>query len=325
MIGERARRAIESSDTDALVRIVDGHAASRDWEAMAELRIGCDEAVGRGKQLWGISEYIRYRFALDAPGEWAGPAVTEGPTRFTLGPLPEVAASTKAWAELEKHLGPGPERAMAAHERVLRGEDLETAEVDRQVMELPLSLQPWEPDYPLALYRADRVEAPTPPRPVTAHTSRLDGLSVVVDDLEGCRALLGVVEHWVETSNGRSQAACAEGPASAAVAALGVGRAGLASVEAPVALAWIQWAAASAGAHGRRRGAAAGRFSAWWVAHELAGLEWPVEPAELGTAVDDLAWYLWSDGSPDTGWSLRLAVESGSDGLAWALAAVDAD
>jgi hypothetical protein len=87
----------------------------------------------------------------------------------------------------------------------------------------------------------------------------------------------------------------------------------------------MAWAAASGGAHGRRRGAAAGRFSAWWAAHEIAGLEWPPEPADLGEAIARLAWYLWSDGSPDTGWALRLAVESPAEGLAWALTAADAD
>ncbi|MGA7272955.1 MAG: hypothetical protein WB239_17925, partial [Acidimicrobiia bacterium] len=80
MIDERTARAIETSDTDELIRVVDGHADSRDWAAMAELRRRCDEAVTRGKQLWGISEYILYRFALDGPGEWAGPAVGEGHT-----------------------------------------------------------------------------------------------------------------------------------------------------------------------------------------------------------------------------------------------------
>ncbi|HEX2153710.1 MAG TPA: hypothetical protein VHL52_07010 [Acidimicrobiia bacterium] len=324
MIDERARRAIESSNTDDLVRIVDGHTASRDWEALAELRRGCDEAVTRGKQLWGVSEYIRYRFALDAPGEWAGAAVSEGRTRFTLGPLPEVAASTKTWDELEPFLVPGPERAMTAHERVLRGEDLEGASVDRLVFELPLRLEPWEPEYPVASYKADRVEAPTPARRA-GETSLLRGSPAVVEDLDGTRALLSVVEHWVQESNGRSQAACAEGPPQAAVAALGIGRAGVVEVEPQLALAWIGWAASSGGAHGHRRGAAAGRFSAWWVAHELAGLDWPVEGADLGAAVEGLKWFLWSDGSPETGWGLRIAVESPSEGLSWALAAIDAD
>lgn len=324
MTDRRALSAIEASDTDELIRVVDGYAAARDWEAMAALRHRCDEAVTRGKQLWGVSEYVRYRFALDASGEWAGPAVSEGPTRFTLGPLPEVAASTKTWEELAPHLAPGPERAMVAHERVVRRENLVEAEIDRLVMELPLGLAAWEPAYPLATYKSDRVESPTPTR-VSPTPSRLAGKGDRVDDEDGARALLAVVEHWVETSNGRAQAVCVEGDAGAAVGTLGIGLAGLEEVEPSLALAWVAWAAASSGAHGRRRGAAAGRFNAWWLAHELAGLEWPPQPEELGEAVQHLRWYLWTDGSPDTGWSLQIAIESPGEGLAWALSGVDAD
>ncbi|HLU31646.1 MAG TPA: hypothetical protein VK088_07765, partial [Acidimicrobiia bacterium] len=111
MTDQRTRHAIEASDTDELIRVVDGHAAARAWEEMIAVSRLCQEAVTRGKQLWAITEYVRYRLALDAPGEYAGPAVAEGPTRFTLGPLPEVAASTKTWDELEPHLVAGPERS----------------------------------------------------------------------------------------------------------------------------------------------------------------------------------------------------------------------
>lgn len=321
---DRTSHAIESSDTDELVRIVDGHAEARSWEALVVLRTRCEEAVTRGKQLWGIAEYIRYRLALDAPGRWAGPAVTEGPTRFTLGPLPEVAASTKTWSELDEHLAEGPQRVITAQERVLRGEDLREAGIDQLLVELPLMQLPWEPAYSLAEYKADRVESPSPPFP-PVRLGTLDTSVVEIDDPEGCRALLGVVEHWVETSNGRAQAVCVEGSATQAVAAIGVARAGLAPVTPALALQWLAWAAATGAAHGRRRGAAAGRFAAWWVAHELAGLDWPVEPAELGEQIAHLHWYLWSDGSPDLGWSLRVAVESPAEGVAWALAANDAE
>lgn len=324
VVDERTLEAIEASDTDALVRIVDGYAESRDWEALVALRRRCDEAVTRGKQLWGISEYVRYRLALDAPGEWAGPVVSEGPSRFTLGPLPEVAASTKTWADLEPYLEPTPERTMVANERVLRGEDLREIEVDTPVLELPLCLQEWEPRYPLAMYEPDRVEAPSPPRPSFRPKELDNAAGEVVEDSESVSALLGVVEHWVASSNGRAQAVCVEGGVRAAVAALGVRRAGFDEVTSADAMAWLAWAAASGGAYARRRGAAAGRFSAWWAAHEIAGLEWPVDPDELGGEIAKLSWYLWTDGSPETGWILQVAVESPAEGLAWALSAVDA-
>lgn len=324
MIGERAAQAIESSNTDELIRVVDGHCDSRDWDALLELRARCDEAVTRGKQLWGVSEYIRYRLALDSPGEWAGPAVTEGRTRFTLGPLPEVAASTKTWEEMAPHLVAGPERALVAHERVMRGEVLDGAAIDPLVMELPLHLEQWEPRYETVTYKSDKIEGATPPTP-TAPVAVIADRANVVEDSDAARALLGLVEHWVETSNGRAQAVCVDGPAPTAVHALGVARAGLVEVPAALALAHMAWAAASEGAHARRRGAAAGRSSAWWAASEVAGLDWPPEPAELGQAIAELTWFLWSDGAPNTGWALRLAVESPTEGLAWALTAADAE
>lgn len=324
MSDEPIRRAIEASDTDELIRIVDGQVGARSWDDLVELRGRCDEAATRGKQLWGVSEYIRYRLALDAPGRWAGPAVSEGPTRFTLGPLPEVAASTKGWEELDPHLGPGPERTTTALERVIRGEVLETAGIDPMTLELPLRLQDWEPVYSLATYHSDRVECPNPaPAPVSL--AQIGPPGDPVEDADGSRALLALVEHWVESSNGRAQVACIAGSADSAVAALGVSRAGIARVAPGSALAWMAWAAASGGAHGRRRGAAAGRFHAWWAAHELAGLDWPVDPDHLGSEIARLRWHLWTDGSPATGWALRLAVEDPGEGIAWALAAVDAD
>ncbi|HLT96124.1 MAG TPA: DUF6183 family protein [Acidimicrobiia bacterium] len=324
MTDERIRRAIEGSDTDELVRIVDGLVQGRDWQTMRTVRLLCEEAVERGKQLWAIPEYIRYRLALDGPPESAGPAVTEGPTRFTLGPLPEVVAGRLTWDDLDAHLEDGPERAFVAHERVVRGEDLEGASVDSMIMELPLRLLDWESRYTFPIYHSDRVEEPTPPFPEWSF-EELPEPGPPVDDPDGIRALQAVTEHWVDSSNGRSVATCVEGDASRAVAALGLRRAALRRVDPATALAWIAWAAASGGAHGRRRGGAAGRFSAWWLATELGGEEWPPDPDRLGDAVHDLGWYLWHDGSPEIGWWLRVAIESPSEGIAWAVSAQDAE
>ena len=61
------REAIEANDLDGLVRLVDGFASSREWDAIIDLRHRCREAVERGKQLWGVAHYANYRLALDAP------------------------------------------------------------------------------------------------------------------------------------------------------------------------------------------------------------------------------------------------------------------
>lgn len=320
-LAERVTEAIEASDHDELLRVVDALSARRSWDGLVDLRRRCREAVGRGKQLWGVEEHIRYRLALEAPGSWAGAVVSEGPARFALGPLPEVAASRHPWAELEPHLAPTPQRAYTAHERVLRGEDLRHAEVDPHVLELPLALEAWEPRYATAEYHSDRAEFPTPEAP------RLEVLDLPapgprVADPEAIDALHALVETWVDQSNGRAEAVAVEGSAPSALRALGVARAAVAEIGLSLALDWMAWAGASGGAYGRRPGGAAGRHAAWWAAAALAGLDWPPEPAALGEEATRLRWFLWSDGVT-SGWVLRLAVEAPDEGLAWAMVAVD--
>lgn len=317
MIGARAVEAIEASDTDELLMIVDGLCSSRNWDDLIELRQRCSEAVGRGKQVWGVEEHIRYRLVLEAPAPIAGPVVAEGRSRFALGPLPEVAASTKTWAELSPHLPSGPERDTVAAERVVRGE-----QVDAAIPDLPATLMPWEPAYPTATYKKDRVEAPAPPIPETGEATLPDEPEII-DDADSLAALGDLVEPWTDQSNGRSQTVAVEGDPLAAISALGMTRARVAEMSSDLGLAWMSWAAASGGAHGRRRGAAAGRYLAWWVVATLADLDWPVDPASWGTAVDGLGWHWFDDGSPETGWLLRLVISSPDLGLSWAIAATD--
>lgn len=318
MIGQRAIDAIEASDTDELLRVIDGYCTNRAWDELVELRQRCREAVTRGKQLWGVEEHIRYRLALEAPGSYAGPVVTEGAARFALGPLAEVAASTKTWAELAPHLGPGPERSTVAAERVVRGE-----EGIGPIPDLPDRLMPWEPSYPLATYKADKVEAPSPKPPVPVEVA-LPPSARRVDDPMSEGALADLVQPWTDQSNGRCETATVEGDALEAVRALGLSRARMTEMEPDHAIAWMAWAGASGGAHGRRRGAAAGRFGAWWAIATLCDLDWPVAMTDIADAVSKLRWFWFDDGSPGTGWELRLAIEHPRAGLAWVVAAIDA-
>ncbi len=73
MIDQRAIEAIESTDTDELIRVVDGYCSSEAWDDLVDLRERCREALSRGKQVWGVEEHIRYRLALEAPPGYAGP------------------------------------------------------------------------------------------------------------------------------------------------------------------------------------------------------------------------------------------------------------
>ena len=318
--------AVDLGDLDALVRLIDRLCGLGDWDALVELRDGCRAALQRGRQFWPAAAHAAYRLALEAPGRWAARMLRSDAGRFALGPLTEVAASTHSWAELAPHAPPGPASAMAAHERVVRGEDLrDDGRVDRNVLELPLVLQPWEPAYPLASYGADEAQFPPPPLPAVDPVSLPDTVEVV-DDPEGCRSLLEVAAAWTAESNGRAEAVAVRGQATAAIAALGVPTARLGQLSTAEALAQLAWAGASGGAHGRRRGMASGRFTCWWSVAAVAGLldGWPVEPEALGEAAGTLRWFAWDAGEPVTGWSLRIAVEDRQEGRAWALAASDA-
>ena len=103
-------------------------------------------------------------------------------------------------------------------------------------------------------------------------------------------------------------------------------RARLAPLAPAEALAWLAWAGASGGAHGRRRGAAIGRFGAWWTVAALGGAldEWPLPPDEVGELAGELRWWWWDAGEPPLGWELQLAVEDPAEGYAWAISAHDA-
>ena len=317
MIASRAIEAIESSDTDELLRVVDGYCSTRSWDELTELRHRCAEAVARGKQVWGVEEHIRYRLALEAPPSIAGPVVAEGRSRFALGPLPEVAASTKTWVDLEPHLPPGPEKETVAAERVVRGE-----KVDFPIPDLPPSLRAWEPDYPVATYKKDKVEAPSPGVPATSEEP-LPGAVTPIEDTHSTAALGDLVEPWTDQSSGRSQTAAVEGDYLAAIAALGLATARVAALTTAEAFAWMAWAAASGGAHGRRRGAAAGRYLAWWVVASLADLDWPADTEAVARAAGGMAWHWFDDGSPDSGWVIRIAISSPDLGISWAISATD--
>ena len=274
-----------------------------------------------------------------------------GTGRFAFGPLPEVAASAHTWSELAPHLHPTPQAAMAVHERVVRGDDLTADPVALTlppVLDLPLRLEAWEPAYVLVEYHADRVEAPPPRLPPFQRSTAalpLPGSSpaqpevkkasgngrtsrrATTDDVSA--ALEDLVATWTAESNGRAEAVSVKGNAADAVSALGARLTDVAPLSPREAVATMAWAAADGGAHGRRRGAAPGRFAAWWVLAALGDLtyDWPPPSGALGDVLEGLRWYAWGSGEPVTGWALRLAVEATAGkqkGRSWAISATDA-
>jgi hypothetical protein len=145
----------------------------------------------------------------------------------------------------------------------------------------------------------------------------------VLDRPDATRALTDLVEVWTAESGGSARAVVVRGGPAEAVATLGYGDHRLGRIPPSAAMARMAWAAASGGAHGVRRGAALGRFDAWWAAAGLAGLDWPPDPAALGRELQGLAWWVWDDGMPANGWVLRLAAADPAAGWAAALDATD--
>lgn len=318
---------IARNDLDGLLRYIDVLVEAKGWDRLVGLRDACRTASQTGRQLWPASIHAEHRLALHAPASISAPIVDDTSGRFAIGPLTEVLASVHTWEEIAPHMRPGPVRALVAYERVLRGEDLRRdRSIDTSVFDLPLRLQPWETAYPLPTYEAWRGIFPTPPRTeLTPVELPEDAGARQVADPTATMALLDLVLPWTTESNGRADAISVQGDALDAIAALGVGSARLARITPDHALATLAWTAASGGAHGRRRGMAAGRFNAWWAVASLAGVieDWPIPAEEFGEIVSDLAWYAWDTDEPPVGWSFRIAVVDAAEGLAWAAMAND--
>ena len=324
-MAEDLAELVEIGDLDELLRATDRLCDTRDWHALVDLRDRCRKAVERGKQLWPAANHVEYRLALEAPGEFAARMLTDVAGQFGLGPLPEVAAARHEWADLAPYVPSSPPAAMCAHERVVRGEDLRAVTISGpDPLELPRRLCAWEPAYPVAEYRSDGADFPAP--------APVEGGAVVevVRDAERlvhsgvARTLRDLVHPW--TADGDATAVAVRGSVLGAVGALEGPEVRLAELDLPTALAWLGWAGASGGAHGRRRGAAAGRLDAWMVLAELVDLavDWPPAPDALGARAARMRWYTWDAvGIGPTGWVLRLAVEDADRGVAFALNAHD--
>ena len=263
---------IHRADLDGLVRLVDDCCATRDWARLRRLRDDARHAVGTGRQLWPAATLAEYRLALLAPAAWAAGVLDEGSGRFTIGPLTEVVAQHHTWAELAPLLEPGPRAAFVAHERALRGEAIDRRRPRRRCP--TCSTCPYaarrrgSPTYCLATYDDDGGEFPAPDAAGPLGRRRAAGRRAPppLDDDAVELAVRQLVEPWTATSNGRAEVVAVEGDAAGAAArARRAARPLGAARRAAEAVAWLAWAGASGGAHGRRRGAAAGRFGALWL------------------------------------------------------------
>ncbi len=318
---------IESSDLAGLNRYIDGICARRDWDELVDLRDRCNEAVERGKQLWGTAQFAEYRLALEAPVKVAFDAgvLADGRGRFALGPLWEVAASTHPWADfVDLDLAPTI-RTMIGHERSIRGDTVGSDDVDRRVLLPPVGMALWEPDYPVAEYKSDRADFPDPFEDLDLGWLDLPDPAEIEDEDGVCHALMELVKPWWEDSLGKAEAITVDGTIEEGISALGPSRARTEDVDASDAIAAMAWAGSSGGGHGRRRGTPTGRSGAWWVILEALGYdELPDDVAAIGEELDELRWVLWDPGDAIGGWGLHVGIEDPEDSIAWILSAVDA-
>ena len=316
---------VHRADLDGLVRLVDKFCVDADWPALLELRNSSRAAVRTGRQLWPAATLAEYRLALWAPAEWATHVLDEDSGRFTIGPLTEVVAQNHQFSDLRCALADGPRVGFIAHECALRGQVVPSDLANP--LEIPFELQSWEPQYCLAEYGDHGVSAPSPQLPASSEYVTMHSLGgEVIDDPDVSLAVRQLIEPWITSSNGHVEIVAVEGSCAAAVATLGAASGALAQIEPSAAMAWLAWAGASGGAHGRRRGGAIGRFGAWWTVAAIADLadHWPVDHGELGEALASLDWFWWDAGEPRLGWELQLAVADPAEGYAWAISAHDA-
>lgn len=317
-------RLVETATAPELLSAVGAWCDDGRWDDLVRLWRRLDHAGRTVRHLAPIAAHAAHRIVLAAPPPSVATVLGAATGRPSVGPLTEVAASVHDWASLEPHLV-GPTRTLVAYERVVRGEDLRGAlDVDTSVFDLPLVLQPWEPRVPGAVYDPFGGRFPAPEPPEFGEPVDCDPDARPTGDEEVTDGLLDVVRTWAEESNGIVDAVAVDGDERAAVGALGELTAAFAVLDAPAALEHLGWAGASGGAAGPRRGAATGRFAAWWAVAALCGRtdEWPLDPNDVGAEADRLVWYAWTTG-PATPWVCRLAVVDVDRGRAAALTALD--
>lgn len=307
---------IEAEDIEALLFEVDVLCGDRDWAGLELLAERCRGALERGRQLWPVASHVDYRLALEAPAPHAA-TVLERSSRFTLGPLTEVAATTHSWSELAPHLPGAHVGAVIGQERILRGEDLRSssgAGVD--VFELPLVLAHGETGHRLPEYHPHEATFPDPEDPADAVVVPVADARPVAVTAAVTAAVRDLFEAWTAESDGTCRiAACAGDPAAVVGALAGTPQVRLDAIAAGEALVRLTWAGSSGGSHGRRRGGATGRFLAWWAAAALAGAGWPLDGID---ALEAVSWWWWEPLPRPTGLACGLAVSDPTAGTSTA-------
>ena len=319
---------IHRVDLDGLVRYVDATCVARDWEHLIDIRNETRAAVNTGRQLWPIATLANYRLALHGPTHLAVRALDDTARTFMPGPLSEIISVHHTWDELEPHLVPGPDRSLIAYERALRGDRITTDETD--ALDIPLTPQPWEPQYVVATYDDDgpHCDPPKLPTPTDVISIPLEAAyeSVVIDDEETENAIRDLFSGWTSESNGVVRITVVEGDIASALAAHAASDAHITSLSTAQAMSLLTWAGASGGAHGSRRGTATGRFGAWWLCAAITDTidDWPFHDPATHDAITNLEWYRFH--TPKTahhGWNVQLIVHDAETEISVCIDATD--
>lgn len=327
-------RMVDRADLDELVRGIDALCARREWDRLFRLRFLTREAIRTGRQVWPATTLAEYRLALMAPAEWASRVLREDASRFGIGPLTEVIAQNHTWSELAEHLEDGPLREFVAHERSMRGEKITEIGTEMRVLDMPLALQPWEPEYSFPVYGDGGVTHLNPAdgwhrtwNPIALNSPDPD--MVLLDEATD-DALRRLVDPWTSSSGGRARAIVVEGSPSDALAHVVVDDVEIAPLDRDELLQWLVWCGASGGAHGRRRGMASGRFATWWLLGAIGGFieDWDdlQRHGELGDTVrdtlDTFTWKRWRT-IQRHGYELSVVAHDAEEGISIVLQAHD--
>ncbi len=315
------------ADLDGLIRLIDTICSLSDWQQLLNIRNACRVAVHSGRQLWPAATLAEYRLALHSPANWATVVIVAEASRFTLGPLTEVIAQNHMWGELVDRLPYGPQSTFVAYECALRGQVIDEPDSLFPALEIPVACGTWEPKYQLAEYNDNEAAFPAPQLPSSSNAetiSTADGQRL--DEPEISQAAIHLVEGWTAQSNGKCESVVTRGDPACALGALRLSSANLRPLTGASAMAWMAWAGASGGAHGRRRGAATGRLNAWWM---LAALDhslgsWPLSNLGAHEIAEQWNWWWWDADEAATGWQLQLVAHNETEGLTWAINAMDA-
>lgn len=310
---------IHRVDLDGLVRYVDATCSNRDWEHLIDIRDDARSAVNTGRQLWPIATLANYRLALHAPAHLAVHALDDTARTFMPGPLSEIISIHHTWDELEPHVDAGPDRSLIAYERALRGDDIHSDETE--ALDIPLTLQPWEPRYVLATYDDDGPHCDPPLLP--SHLANvqsdhhLDSTDHAlsdekrIDDDETENAVRELFSAWTTESNGSVRVTVVDGSATDALSAHGIRDVRIEPLQSQHALSLLAWAGASGGAHGSRRGGATGRFGIWWLCAAITDTidDWPLTEIESHEAFASLQWHHFASANVSRhGWNVQLVV-----------------